>query len=204
MDHLALASALDENKTKKTFQSRLLPYHFEIVHIPMKDMRIVDNFWRDPYKVPWPKSESDKRFVVVTTNAFLRALDCMMGRPENNFSLNRNEIVVEYFRNKVANKSSPRVCYGNQNGQKRTQVIPIEKKNHFSRPSKQLNSSSQLNTNYFTQFQPINSRSAKLKKQFKSQQNKNKKNRLIKGNSRKKLYRSIVRMMVRLTSKMEK
>ena len=57
---------------------------------------IVVNLLRDPYNDPWPESKLNKRFVVATTNAFPRALECMKRRLENNFSLNRNEIVVDY------------------------------------------------------------------------------------------------------------
>ena len=48
-DHKALTSALSENRANKTYQSRLtrcvdrsLTYQSEIVHIPGKDMDIVD------------------------------------------------------------------------------------------------------------------------------------------------------------------
>ena len=54
-DHKALTSALGEHKSNKTYQSRLtrwvdrlLPYQFKVVHIPGKDMEIVDYFSRDP------------------------------------------------------------------------------------------------------------------------------------------------------------
>ena len=54
-DHKALVSALDENRSNKTYQSRLtrwvdrlLPYHFKVVHIPGKDTGKKDYFSRDP------------------------------------------------------------------------------------------------------------------------------------------------------------
>ena len=58
-DHKVLTSALDVNKSNKTYQSRLtrwldrlLPYQFKIVHIPGRDMGIVDYLSRDPYNDP--------------------------------------------------------------------------------------------------------------------------------------------------------
>ena len=58
-DHKALTSALGEHKSNKTYQSRLtrwvdrlLPYQFKVVHIPGKDMGIVDYLSRDPIGEP--------------------------------------------------------------------------------------------------------------------------------------------------------
>ena len=58
-DHKALTTALDGNKSNKTYQSRLtpwvdrlLPYQFKIVHIPGRDMGIVDYLSRDPFNDP--------------------------------------------------------------------------------------------------------------------------------------------------------
>ena len=70
-DHKAHTSALDGNKSNKTYQSRLtrwvdrlLPYQIKIVHLPWRDMRIVDYLSRDPYNDPWPESGLDEKFVV--------------------------------------------------------------------------------------------------------------------------------------------
>ena len=101
-DHKALTSALDGNKSNKTYQSRLtrwvdrlLPYQFKIVHIPGRDMGIVDYLSRDPFNDPWPESELDEKFVVASINSFHKALDCMNSRLEGIGSLNRNENVLE-------------------------------------------------------------------------------------------------------------
>ena len=66
-DHKALVSALDENRSNKTYQSRLtrwidrlLPYQFKVVHIPGIDMGIVDYLSRDPNDEPWRESMLDK------------------------------------------------------------------------------------------------------------------------------------------------
>ena len=62
-DHKALTSALGEYKSNKAYQSRLtrwvdrlLPYQFKVVHIPGKDMGIVDYMSRERNGEPWPES----------------------------------------------------------------------------------------------------------------------------------------------------
>ena len=79
-DHKAITSALDENKSNKTYQSRLtrwvdrlLSYQFKRVYIPGRAMAIVEYLMRDPYNDPWPESELDERFVVATINSFHEA-----------------------------------------------------------------------------------------------------------------------------------
>ena len=101
-DHKALTSALDGNKSTKIYQSRLtrwvdglLSCQFEIVHIPGKDMRIVDYLSCDPYNDPWSESELDEKFVVASINSFHKALDCMSSRLENSGRLNRNGNFLE-------------------------------------------------------------------------------------------------------------
>ena len=78
-DHKALVSALDENKSNKTYQSRLtrwvdrlLPYQFKVIHIPGKDMGMVDYLSRDPNGEPWPESVLDEKFVVTSIESFLK------------------------------------------------------------------------------------------------------------------------------------
>ena len=82
-DHKALVSALDENKSNKTYQSRLtrwvdrlLPSHFKVLHLPGKDMGIVDYLSRNPKDEPWPESVLDEKFVFTSIESFHKALDC--------------------------------------------------------------------------------------------------------------------------------
>ena len=159
-DHKALTSALDGNKSNKTYQSRLiqwvdrlLPYHFKKVHISEKDMEIVDYSSRDLYNDPWPESEIDEKFAVTTINSFHKALEGMSSRLENTEQLNRKECFLECSRRNVAKQSSLSGCYGNQNGQKRAKLNRNDT-NQLSRPSKQLNSSSQRKQITFSSFQP--------------------------------------------------
>ena len=129
-DHKALVSALDENKSNKTYQSRLtrwvdrlLPYQFKVVHLPGKDMGIVDYLSRNPKGEPWPESVLDEKFVVTSIESFHKALDCLNSRINDQDRLDRNENVLEYSRidqnMSIKNTSSTR-CYSNQNGPKWT------------------------------------------------------------------------------------
>ena len=107
--------------------------------------------------------------MVATINSFHNALDCMNRRLENTCSLNRNEKFLKFSGRKMANKSSTRGCYSNQNCQKRAKPDRNEI-NQLSRPSKPLNSfSPQLL--FFFHFKPTNGRAIKWLKQFKIQRN---------------------------------
>ena len=170
-DHKALTSALDGNKSNKTYQSRLtrwvdrlLPYHFNIVHIPGRDMGIVDYLSRDPFKDPWPESELDEKFVIATINSFHEALDCMSSRLNGIGSLNRNENVLECFRRNAEKRSSSNGCHGNQNSQQRTRLDRNERK-QFSRLPKQLNTTVQDKQITFSSTQ-LNKRSCLKKLKF--------------------------------------
>ena len=162
-DHKALTSALDGNKSNKTYQSRLtrwvdrlLPYQFKIVHIPGRDMGIVDYLSRDPSNDPWPESEFDKKFALATINSFHEALDCMNSRLKETGSLDRNENVLECSRKNAEKQSSTNGCYSNQNGQKRTKLDRNERK-QFPLLQKQLNTA--------VQHKPITFLSTQLNKQ---------------------------------------
>ena len=148
-DHKALTSALDGNKSNKTYQSRLtrwvdrlLPYQFKIVNIPGRDMGTVHYLSRDSFNDPWPESELDEKFVVATITSFHEALDCMNSRLEGIGSLDRNENVLECSRRNVAKQSPINGCHDNQNGQKRTKLDRNGRK-QFSRLPKQLNTTFQ-------------------------------------------------------------
>ena len=129
-DHKALVSALDENKSNKTYQSRLtrwvdrlLPYQFKVVHLPGKDMGIVDYLSRNPKGEPWPESVLDEKFVVTSIESFHKALDCLNSRLNDQDRLDRNENILEYsrFDQNVSNKNTSSTrCYSNKNGPKRT------------------------------------------------------------------------------------
>ena len=176
-DHKALTSALDGNKSNKTYQSRLtrlvdrlLPYQFNIVHIPGRDMGIVDYLSRDPFNDPWPESELDEKFIVATINSFHEALDCMNSRLKETGSLDRNENVLECSRRNAKKQSSSIGCYSNQIGQKRTELDRNERK-QFPRLQKQLNTAVQLKPITFlsTQLNSTNSQSQINRKSKKNQ-----------------------------------
>ena len=100
-DHKELTSALEGNRSNKTYQSRLtrwvdgfLPYQFKITHIPGKDMGIVDYLSREPGE-PWPETEADKKFVVTSIECFHKALDCLYSRLNDTNSLVEIEKFLE-------------------------------------------------------------------------------------------------------------
>ena len=102
-DHKALTSALEENRSNKTYQSRLLrwvdrllPYQFKIVHIPGKDMGIEDYLSREPTGKPWPETKLAEKFVVTSIECFHRALDCLYSRLNDSDVTIQSEKVLEY------------------------------------------------------------------------------------------------------------
>ena len=80
-DHKAIISALNENYNNKSYQSRLarwadrlLPFDFEVIHVPGVTLRIVDYLSRYPtFPAPEP-SKYDELFVVKSIEAFHKAL----------------------------------------------------------------------------------------------------------------------------------
>ena len=80
-DHKAIISALSENYNNKSYQSRLarwadrlLPFHFEVIHVPGVTLGIVDYLSRYPtFPAPEP-SKYDELFVVKSIEAFHQAL----------------------------------------------------------------------------------------------------------------------------------
>ena len=80
-DHKAIISALSENFNNKSYQSRLarwadrlLPFDFEVIHVPGVTLGIVDYLSRYPtFPAPAP-SEYDELFVVKSIEAFHLAL----------------------------------------------------------------------------------------------------------------------------------
>ena len=109
-DHKALTSALGEHRSNKTYQSRLtrwvdklLPYQFKVIHIPGKDMGIVDYLSREPNGEPWPESEIDERFVVTSIEDFHKALDCLNSRLiDTDRKINENILEYSGTRNDIS------------------------------------------------------------------------------------------------------
>ena len=130
-DRKALTSALGEQKSNKTYQSRLtrwvdrlLPYQFKVIHIPGKDMGIVDYLSREPNGEPWPESELDEKFAVASINQFHASLDCLNSRllETNSFIGKENFLECSERTNTLdewSNTSSPG-CYSNRSAQNQT------------------------------------------------------------------------------------
>ena len=119
-DHKALTSALDGNKSNKTYQScdQFDPVGWPVIAISVQysshsgvGMGIVDYLSRDPFNDPWPESELDEKFVVATINSFHEALDCMNSRLKETGSLDRNENVLECSRRNAKKQSSTNGCF---------------------------------------------------------------------------------------------
>ena len=80
-DHKAIISALNENCNNKSYQSRLarwadrlLPFDFEVIHVPGVTLGTVDYLSRYPtFSAPEP-SKYDELFVVKSIQAFQKAL----------------------------------------------------------------------------------------------------------------------------------
>ena len=96
---------------------RLLPYQFKIVHIPGKDLGIVDYLSREPNGEPWPELELDEKFVVTSIKNVHKTLDCLNSRFNNHDGLDRNEHILEHSKteqNVSKLNTSSYGCYGNQ------------------------------------------------------------------------------------------
>ena len=128
-DHKALTSALGEHRSNKTYQSRLtrwvdwlLPYQFKVIHIPGRDMGIVDYLSREPNGKPWPESELDERFVVTSIESFHKALDCLSSRlSETNQNIDINVLEHSGLKREInhCKDSSSHGCYGKRTESKK-------------------------------------------------------------------------------------
>ena len=76
-DLQVLLTALKENRGNKTYKSsltrwvdRLLPFNFNIEHIPVKQMGFADYFSRNPNGIATPPSYEDTPFIINQINHF--------------------------------------------------------------------------------------------------------------------------------------
>ena len=104
-DHQALLTALKENRANKTYQSRLtrwvdrlLPFNFNIEHIPGKQMGFADYFSRNPNGIATPPSDEDTHFIINQINDFKYTL--IKNTLRNNISSIRNNDVINHSQNK--------------------------------------------------------------------------------------------------------
>ena len=91
-DHRALLSILKE-RTSKIHQSRLtrwydrlIPFNFNIEHIPGTKMGLADNLSRNPSEPAKPPNEYDENFIIATIDIIRETLKILRkrGDPENN------------------------------------------------------------------------------------------------------------------------
>ena len=130
---------------------RLLPYQFKIVHIPGKDMVIVDYLSREPTGEPWPETKLDEKFVVTSIECFQRALGCLYSRLNDTDVTIQSKKVLEYSqKHKREDKlsKSRRGCHSNKTVKNRTKLDRNENgcKSHF------LPINNVLNPNTFVKF----------------------------------------------------
>ena len=97
-----------------------------MVHIPGKDVGIVDYLSRDPIGEPWPESELDKKFLVASIDQFHAALDSLISRlvDTNTFISNENILEPSDRRStldEISPTSSPG-CYSNRFVQNQTEL----------------------------------------------------------------------------------
>ena len=109
-DHQALVSAVNSNKSNKTYQSRLtrwidrlLPFDFEIKHLSGSKMGLIHYISRHPVGKPQPPAYWDEHFVVALIDNFISCLEFqdstianieMIKNPngtQRTLQLNRNE-----------------------------------------------------------------------------------------------------------------
>ena len=81
-DHQALISALQDRKHNKTYQSRLtrwldrlLPFDFDIKHIPGSKMGLVDILSRNPSGVAPHVDQDDEQLVVAKIDNLIRGIE---------------------------------------------------------------------------------------------------------------------------------
>ena len=81
-DHQALVSALNSNKSNKTYQSRLtrwidrlIPFDFDIKHLSGSKMGLIDYISRHPVGKPQPPAYWDEHFVVALIDDFISCLE---------------------------------------------------------------------------------------------------------------------------------
>ena len=98
-DHQVLLTALKENRGNKTYQrrltrwvDRLLPFNFNIEHIPGKQMGFADYFSRNPNGIAIQPSEEDTHFVINQINDFKFTLIKNTLRNNTNYRLINKDV----------------------------------------------------------------------------------------------------------------
>ena len=116
-DQQTLVSALNSNKSNKTYQSRLtrwidrlIPFDFDIKHLSGSKMGLIDYILRHPVGKPQPPAYWDEHFVVALIDDFISCLEFQdstianIGMIENPNGFQRPERKLYSF--KFAHKSN--------------------------------------------------------------------------------------------------
>ena len=90
MDHRALVSIMRENRSNKSYNSRLtlwadrlLPFDFSIDHLPGSKVRLVDYISRDPQQKVVNISAYDKQFIVTKLDVIKRGAKRLLSSTKN-------------------------------------------------------------------------------------------------------------------------
>ena len=173
-DHQALLKALKENRGNKTYQSRLtrwvdrlLPFNFNIEHIPGKQMVFADYFSRNPNGIAIQPTEEDTHFVINQINDFKFTLIKNTLRNNTNNRLNNNDVTNCSQHKQTTTHafchSRPRKQSPNLTRNLNTQILHTDKNNSIKlQPNsnnslhKPLKILTQISTNYQSTNQFIN------------------------------------------------
>ena len=121
------------------------------MHIPGKDMRIVDYLSQEPTGQTWPEIKLDEKFVVTSIECFHRALDCLYSRLNATDSVNQNGKNREHSqKQKREDKlfNSRHGCHSNKTVKNRTKLDRNENGSY----SNFLPINNALNQNTFVNF----------------------------------------------------
>ena len=171
-DHQALLTALKENRGNKTYQSRLtrwvdrlLPFNFNIEHIPGKQMGFADYFSRNPNGIAIPPSVEDTHFIINQINDFKFILIKNTLRNHTSYAHNNNDVInrsqhkrrtKHAFCHSPLRKQSPNFTRYSNSQSLQTEHINSVKLNHYqinslSNPLKNFTKTS-TNFHYTNQF----------------------------------------------------
>ena len=149
-DHQALLTALKENRVNKTYQSRLtrwvdrlLPFSFNMKHIPGRQMAFADYFSRNPNGTATPPSGEDTHFIINQIND-LRFTLIIIKLRNNNSHANKKPNNYDVTKQAQLKQSNPRAfCHfrlRNQSLIRNTQKFQTGKSHSIQLHSNSINS----------------------------------------------------------------
>ena len=114
-DHRALLSIMRENRSNKSYNSRLtrwvdrlLPFEFSIDHLPGSKMGLVDYISRDPQQEAVNISAYDEQFIVAKLDVIKRGAKRFLLNAENYVDFTARKTLIKQALNKL--NSSNKLC----------------------------------------------------------------------------------------------